>query len=183
MICMDYPMSRSHWYNISLHKLSEIFVRCLKILSPTHFLKLHIWDCPQRTSLWTLMTNTTSFLSFFFVLIRLTELSKFKLIRCGLWHGSTIVYSTSNRPRATGKILLTTCKAWPGSDRKGSQQRAKVTNTVAPIRTNRKSLREEGHTDTQESSLSKSGPDMLREQRHRQLLTRWGHFWQTKHKI
>lgn len=67
MICMDYPMSRSHWYNISLHKLLEIFVICLKILSPTHFLKWHIWDCEQRTSLWTLMTNTTSFLLCFFV--------------------------------------------------------------------------------------------------------------------
>lgn len=43
--------------------------------------------------------------------------------------------------------------AWLGSDRKGSQQRAKVTNTVTPILTNRKSLHEESHnTDTQVSS-------------------------------
>lgn len=139
------------------------------------------YSLPEMTCLRLCAENVSRYYKlsffFFFVLIRLSQLSKFKLIRCGSWHGSRIVYSTSNRPRATGKILLTTCKAWPGSDRKGSQQRAKVTNTVAPIRTNRKSLREEGHTETQESSLSKSGPDMLREQRNRQLLTRWGHFW------
>lgn len=64
--------------------------------------------------------------------------------------------STSNRPRATGKILLTTCKAWPGSDRKGNQQRAKVTNTVAATLTNRKSLGEEGRTVKQ--THGKSGP-------------------------
>lgn len=55
---------------------------------------------------------------------------------------------TSNRPRATGKILLTTCKAWSGSERKGNQQRAKVTNTVTAILTNRKSLHEESRTET-----------------------------------
>lgn len=78
--------------------------------------------------------------------------------------------STSNRPRATGKILLTTCKAWLGSDRKGNQQRAKVTNTVAATLTNRKSLGEEGRAVKR--SLGKSGPGMLQQQRGRQLWTR-----------
>lgn len=70
------------------------------------------------------------------------------------------VYCTSNRPRATGKILLTTCRAWLGSDRKGSQQRAKVTNTVEAILTSRKSLHEEDQTGRQASLLSAGGRDV-----------------------
>lgn len=70
------------------------------------------------------------------------------------------VHSTSNRPRATGKILLTTCKARLGSDRKGSQQRAKVTNTVEAILTNRKNLHEESHTERQASWRSSGGTDI-----------------------
>ena len=54
--------------------------------------------------------------------------------------GGKHISRTSNRPLATGKILRSTCKACSGSDRKGSQQRAKVTSTVTAIFTSENSL-------------------------------------------
>lgn len=104
---------------------------------PAHFLKCHTPDCLQRTSLWTLSHDKQRKCLYIYIRpSRNFEAYRMPLACC----------STSNRPRATGKILLTTCKAWPGSDRKGNQQRAKVTNTVAATLTSRKSLGEEGRT-------------------------------------
>ena len=58
----------------------------------------------------------------------------------GLFVVKKHISRTSNRPLATGKILRSTCKACSGSDRKGSQQRAKVTSTVTAIFTSENSL-------------------------------------------
>lgn len=88
---------------------------------------------------------------------------------------------TSNRPRATGNRRWTTCRTWLESDRKGNQQRAKVTSTVTATFTSRNNLGIASKRVRERVQLAKMAPtktlDKCADRRRIGVMHSWGEAW------